>query len=281
VSGTALLDAVYAAPEDREARLVYGDWLLERGDPRGELIQLQLREPKTKAQAARETELVEAHAEEWIGRLTKITTWVELELGFLARCGLRDTPAWAIGMREWATVKHIGISDRWNTTFVPLVIDGAMTSLESVRLPERALGALAGATDRATRIRRLTVDGPIAQRGWEALVASRALAALAELDIRGAVDAPIWTSRFTRVAHQVQGFTLVWTRGDDGRLSAVAAEPGDLKWGRVPVIDDLLSYFTALPKDVIAAIDLTAVPKLPIKRAKHALRKQVRVVDDL
>jgi uncharacterized protein (TIGR02996 family) len=33
-----LLDAIRADPEDDNARMVYADWLLERGDPYGELI---------------------------------------------------------------------------------------------------------------------------------------------------------------------------------------------------------------------------------------------------
>src|SRR5262249_20747125 len=37
-----LLAAVYAAPADDAPRAIYADWLQERGDPRGELIALQL-----------------------------------------------------------------------------------------------------------------------------------------------------------------------------------------------------------------------------------------------
>jgi uncharacterized protein (TIGR02996 family) len=38
--GAALLAAIVANPDDSATRLVYADWLLERGDPRGELIRL-------------------------------------------------------------------------------------------------------------------------------------------------------------------------------------------------------------------------------------------------
>lgn len=38
--GEELLAAIIAAPDDVERRLVYADWLLEQGDPRGELIHL-------------------------------------------------------------------------------------------------------------------------------------------------------------------------------------------------------------------------------------------------
>lgn len=37
----ALAEAIYAAPDDLQARLVFGDWLQQEGDPRGELVALQ------------------------------------------------------------------------------------------------------------------------------------------------------------------------------------------------------------------------------------------------
>ncbi len=36
-----MLDAVLADPDDDATRLVYADWLLEQGDPRGEFIQVE------------------------------------------------------------------------------------------------------------------------------------------------------------------------------------------------------------------------------------------------
>jgi uncharacterized protein (TIGR02996 family) len=38
---SAFLEAVRAAPKDRATRLVYADWLEERGDPNGELIRIE------------------------------------------------------------------------------------------------------------------------------------------------------------------------------------------------------------------------------------------------
>lgn len=65
--GRQLLAAVVASPADDSARQVYADWLLERGDVRGELIQLQcelatgaLRDPRRPAIRARERELLES-----------------------------------------------------------------------------------------------------------------------------------------------------------------------------------------------------------------------------
>src|ERR1043165_3448158 len=60
-----LLALVYAAPDDDGPRLVYADALLERGDPRGELIALQIaraRGPVSDDARAREAELLTDHA---------------------------------------------------------------------------------------------------------------------------------------------------------------------------------------------------------------------------
>lgn len=63
--GRALLAAVVASPADDDPRRIYADWLLERGDLRGELIQLQcelargaLRDPRRREIRTRERQLV-------------------------------------------------------------------------------------------------------------------------------------------------------------------------------------------------------------------------------
>ena len=60
-SDDALLEAIYAAPDDDGPRLVYADTLTERGDVRGELISLQLSHARghgTPQSRARERELL-------------------------------------------------------------------------------------------------------------------------------------------------------------------------------------------------------------------------------
>ncbi len=55
----ALRAAVFDAPDDDAPRSIYADWLLQRGDPRGELIALQL--------AGRDaTALIEQHRFAWL-----------------------------------------------------------------------------------------------------------------------------------------------------------------------------------------------------------------------
>ena len=285
MSGDTLLDAIYAAPGDLAARAVYGDWLQERGDPRGELIALQLREPKTADQAKRERALVDQHAEKWIGRLTEITTWVEFELGFLARCGLSRIPKWALGRREWATVKHVGISDDWSRDIGPLVTHEAMKSLESLRLPSRAFVALLASSYTARMpVRRMTIDGNLTASQWTTLDEAPLFAPLRELEIRGDVEnaSQIPTSRYERVSMMLRGWVVTWKRGADDRLSALVVEPGKVRWGSKLDPKHLLSYFRALPADVVSAIDLSAIAtQVAMRDAKRALEIQVRVVGDL
>ena len=71
-SGTvaALEAAIFADPENLDAWAVYGDWLQERGDPRGEIVSLEIRAARGKisaAEAKRCEELYEEHAAQWLG----------------------------------------------------------------------------------------------------------------------------------------------------------------------------------------------------------------------
>lgn len=59
-----LEQAIVKDPSDRQAYAVLGDWLQEQGDPRGELISLQLGNKEKQARA-----LIDAHAEYFLGPL--------------------------------------------------------------------------------------------------------------------------------------------------------------------------------------------------------------------
>jgi uncharacterized protein (TIGR02996 family) len=72
----ALEQALAANPDDLASHSAYADYLAEQGDPRGELIQVQIAlEDEKKAPAERkrlqkrEGELLKAHAREWLGGL--------------------------------------------------------------------------------------------------------------------------------------------------------------------------------------------------------------------
>ena len=87
-----LLASIYARPDDDTARLVYADWLLERGDVRGELITLQVQEAqgqRSEPGSKRIRALLRAHEAEWLGdplRATLIRT--VFRRGFLTEAAL-------------------------------------------------------------------------------------------------------------------------------------------------------------------------------------------------
>jgi hypothetical protein len=101
---------------------VLSDWLIERGDPRGELIALQLRAARTKDDDKRAKALLAAHARDWMGPLATVmgvgtTTW---ERGFPAsgRIAVKRGGDWErlAAMPELATLRALdlgGVFDLW------------------------------------------------------------------------------------------------------------------------------------------------------------------------
>jgi uncharacterized protein (TIGR02996 family) len=72
----AFLQAILASPDDDTPRLVYADWLDERGAPRGEFIRVQCElarlpddHPRRKELEARERGLLQEHERGWAGPL--------------------------------------------------------------------------------------------------------------------------------------------------------------------------------------------------------------------
>jgi uncharacterized protein (TIGR02996 family) len=100
----AFPQAILNDPEDDTVRLIYADWLEERGDPRGEFIRVQCRlpglpagHPERAELKGRERELLRRHAGEWsqpVSRLL-VADWT-FRRGFIdevtmrADCLLRD-----------------------------------------------------------------------------------------------------------------------------------------------------------------------------------------------
>ncbi|MDQ3341156.1 MAG: TIGR02996 domain-containing protein [Myxococcota bacterium] len=81
---------IRAAPDDDALRMVYGDWLTEQGDPRGELVALQCRrvqlaragEP-TDAIAAAETALLAKHGDVWAEQIHSYVEAHAYDRGFI------------------------------------------------------------------------------------------------------------------------------------------------------------------------------------------------------
>jgi uncharacterized protein (TIGR02996 family) len=108
VSEAELVAAVVAAPDDDGPRLVYADWLLDKGDSRGELVVAQCAlerieatdGPRVEARPLRERvrSLIELHREAWVEPLLDIAVGdYELRRGFVEHVSLMvaslDDPA--------------------------------------------------------------------------------------------------------------------------------------------------------------------------------------------
>jgi uncharacterized protein (TIGR02996 family) len=77
----AFLRAIRAHPDDDTPRLIFADWLDDRGDPLGELIRLQIEldpireqidSPRVRELLDREADLLGRHGPDWVGRMTDL-----------------------------------------------------------------------------------------------------------------------------------------------------------------------------------------------------------------
>ena len=190
--GESLLAAIHADPDDDAARSVYADWLADRGDPQGELIQLQLahlRAAPSPAALRRERALIKEHREAWLGPLWHVVrrTHIRFERGFASKLTLRPLikpkqMARAIGEPRWRTVRSL---DVWGFDYPELVLHEVMREIRTLlSVPaELALAILRDRRPRSLRmleLQRAPVDPPLRN----ALVASRALPALAHLQFK-------------------------------------------------------------------------------------------------
>jgi uncharacterized protein (TIGR02996 family) len=116
----AFLDRVCADPDDDAPRLIFADWLDERGDPRGEFIRVQValaRLPAGDPGAAdlcdREATLLARYHARWSEPLKGVAGWTEFRRGFVetvnieARTFFRRAP----DLFRLAPVRHVRLLD--------------------------------------------------------------------------------------------------------------------------------------------------------------------------
>lgn len=139
-----LFAEVLANPSDAALRQVWADQLIERGDPRGELIAIQVAagdNPLTPAQDKRMRSLIFEHREEWLGDLSPIVQHREgliFDRGVLDACQIqvKDVGAFhcAIGHPYWSTMRSIWLCDRfaWDPRTAALLTDPVCKRLEEV-----------------------------------------------------------------------------------------------------------------------------------------------------
>jgi uncharacterized protein (TIGR02996 family) len=106
---------VYAEPHDDGARHILADALLESGDPRGELISLQLLPKLDAAQRKRAKQLLDANARKWLGPLEPavLKSGLVYRRGFPAEAKLSTNQASVvkalIGRPEWGTFEELDV----------------------------------------------------------------------------------------------------------------------------------------------------------------------------
>lgn len=113
----SFLAEIAAHPEDDDLRLVFADWLQEKGDPWGEFISLQYQSRErelTPSERRRENGLLSKHRKTWLGPLANVVLQKEVgfERGFLAVCapGRNATGgklAKVVDDPRWATVREL------------------------------------------------------------------------------------------------------------------------------------------------------------------------------
>lgn len=250
---------VEAAPDDDAARAVWADALSEAGDPRGELVALQLaRSPKNEARIKK---LVSKHWRAWVGAIAPaiVASSVEIDRGLLVACSTdvrRKAAARAIfDHASWGSLRRLELRGYG-------LLTSAMRSLEEVT--DCKLDALEGlATVELPRLRRLRVreedyyggaqaEGVPKVRGLVALSKARGLPALRALELllaprelrrnrgyapRTAADYA-WLSA-TPLATQLETLTLAmsWSTWSASDLAAWRALCGSLARLRVARVE--------------------------------------------
>jgi uncharacterized protein (TIGR02996 family) len=166
-SPESLLAQVLAEPKRIDLRHVWADALLERGDPRGEFIALQLKADQlTEAESKRLTSLQRKHQREWLGSLANILkpSTVRFEAGCLVEAEFAELSA--ASPEEWrrlsedralATVKRLRRNSNADV-YVMFLCSPSMESLEAVEVSNNPLLARLADSKAATRIRRLTIE---------------------------------------------------------------------------------------------------------------------------
>jgi uncharacterized protein (TIGR02996 family) len=201
-----LLAEIFAAPEEDAPRLVFADWLGERGDARGELIVLQCARAGTaQSPGRRERSLLREHADAWCGPLLPVLRREGrvFERGFLAACiGCWDRYASVfplVGEPHWATVRELTCPPfHWGRGGAPLqlLLHPVMRSLRVVHNVSSEDALTIARSELPPPLEELGFAHParLGEAGWAALGRAPGLPALRRL-----VLTAVWG------AHELEG----------------------------------------------------------------------------
>ncbi len=147
----ALLAACLEDPDDTGPRLVLADALLERGDPRGAFISLQLRDDLEPVARKRMAALIRQHDKQWLGDLARVTKLRVFRHGFLEQAtlvkqGAADPATWARVASDpmLATIRVLHQGRASEELYRSFAFSPAMRSLRDITAPStQFLGDLA------------------------------------------------------------------------------------------------------------------------------------------
>jgi uncharacterized protein (TIGR02996 family) len=180
-----LIAEILLNPEDDAPRSVYADWLLDRGDPRGELIQIQcalaklpVAAPQRAELAAQEAALLAAHGSSWLA---------ELDISPMATAATANS---AMRARGNAVVFRRGFIDEARldfTTYAAASEQLALTPLRRLavtRLEHNQVEDLAALPVAPTLIGLVLRDLHLTEAAVTALAAAPLLGGLVELGLQ-------------------------------------------------------------------------------------------------
>lgn len=273
--GDELLRSVYEDPDDDARRLVYADWLLERGDPRGEFIQLQFARRDgcgSRDSSERERTLLQSHWRLWTGELVPFIRGrgLSFERGFVDSCSVAAKSA-VPAFREWSTCRGLDfrgdLQGEWDRRI--FFVQPALRRVESVvglspqscrllaelpvasRLTTVGLRGMSRRFDAAPaaecisgfpRLRRLVLDGVAAREGTAWAV--------------GALEAG------REIVILQLGSRLTLTRTEQGNALALRLGVGTLR--------AVIAALSDLPMGTFAEMTLEG-ERVSVHRAEHEL----------
>lgn len=253
----ALLASIRAAPDDDAPRLVYADWLSERGDPRGEFIAVQcalarpeLERAQRLALEAREVSLLSQHGAAWLGPLAADAVRASFSRGFLEALTVLDVDALD------AAAETLGREPLRALVFatgrrVDVARVLAWPWLDSVRSLD--LQAARG------------LEAPLGREGLEALLTTRRLRGLTALGFtgQGLGDAGAARLGASRAFPRLRALTLTVDRVTGDGLRALARAPWFTGLERLALTDNELGPLGA---EVLAATPFKRLTRLTLSK---------------
>jgi carbon storage regulator CsrA len=193
----AFVQAVLETPDDEGIRLIFADWLEERGDPWGEFIRVQCRlaglpakDERRRDLQARERALWAEHGEKWRSYLPPVLRSSAFERGFVESVHLHvaDFLVHAEEIFAAAPVRRLRV--RWQNSVAALVASGFLARLTELDLGGVAITdndvTLLAASPHVASLRCLVLrNNAVGDAGAAALARSPHLGNLLRLDLSG------------------------------------------------------------------------------------------------